>query len=283
MQKYKSKYSSNEKDLTSDTKLNINIFNWFYNTVFINNYTLRIYNEINSTADSLQGYILNQYNKYDNLANSSYVTKFIEDNEYGINDNNSSLLNNNVLYPLKEIKQMIIFNNNGKEIFNSKSDNSLRIDENYLLKLSTQDNEKIQIIKSDNNKNYFVFFIKKEKSLIYFIVSADYFNVFLEELNVKNNFLIFNKNYDILYSNSSDEKLIADISGKRNNNKILYNDHKYNFQFIKLSLLNLYCGVIYPIYPFWKTILNLLKDILILGVIYLLTLSIKLLYKRSVP
>src|SRR5208283_6003140 len=51
LKKYKSKYSSNEKDLTNNTKLNINIFNWLYNAVFINNYTLKIYNEINSTAD----------------------------------------------------------------------------------------------------------------------------------------------------------------------------------------------------------------------------------------
>ena len=115
---------------------------------------------------------------------------------------------------------------------------------------------------------------------VLFVLKPDYFNLGINNINVVSKFFVFNKRQEILNSNISDEKLMSQIPVGIQSKSMEYNNSSYKIRYLKLRSVDLFLGVVYEKYAFVSMILNIVKIIIFIAVLYFIFIGVKILINK---
>ncbi len=262
-------------------KYKINIFQRIYNILFLNNYELNIVRDLNKTTVVLNSYINNQLGKLNNIIDSSYVKNIIKEQELGVQNEESYMLVNNIIYGFKYVEGFVIFDKNDKLITSIHKRKKLPFDAKTIVEKLKNSETPVDIFEFNNN-TYFLYLIKdyEDNMNVLFQLKPEYFNTGLDNISIKRDFFVFDKNYTILNSNVSDRKLLVKLENAIQYNTLNFNEEVYNIKYLQLQNINLYAGILFKKYPVLYMALNFLKWLIIAVVLVFLCLGAKLLYKK---
>ncbi|MDD5066011.1 MAG: hypothetical protein PHF84_03075 [bacterium] len=276
---YSRKALTGANQLPLEAQYKINLLDKIKNFLFLNNYEIDILTELNEMAKGLNQFTVNQKEKLNSLINSTYVMNYIQETEVGIkNSGNTLALLYNIIVPVKEIRQMYILDNNGRQIYQYITEETSSLDFN---KLKSQYSEGMGMVTyNQDNKTYLLVRLKNSKASFYFILSPDYLYLYLSELNLKNKFFILDQTYSILYSNMRDPLMVSLVREHLKSRELRYHETDYKIRMLKLSQVELSIGLTYKSYPAWKVLMNILKSILVLAAVWILFISLKLITEK---
>ncbi len=265
----------------SEEKYKINIFQRIYNILFLNNYELNIVKDLNKTTVVLNSYINNQLGKLNNIIDSSYVKNIIKEQELGIQNEESYMLANNIIYGFKYVEGFVIFDKDDKLITSIHKKRKLPFDAKTIVEKLKKSETPVDIFEFNDN-TYFLYLIKdyEDNMNVLFQLKPEYFNTGLDNISIKRDFFVFDKNYTILNSNVSDRKLLAKLENAIQYNTFDFNEKVYDIKYLQLQYINLYAGIVFEKYPLLYMALNFLKWIIIIVGLVFLYLGGKLLYKK---
>ncbi|MBU1076496.1 MAG: hypothetical protein KKH98_04345 [Spirochaetes bacterium] len=277
----KQKSSTQEDTLVYNEKHKAGLFNRIYNFLFMNNYEMSIVDELNKTAATLNQYIDQQLNKLKNIIGSTFVNNIINEKELNINNEESYFLLKNMISGFKNIEGFYIVNDANNVIAGLHKEDAFKLNAGQII--NKLDNERTFIdVYEYNNKPYFIYLLKSyQKDMnILFLLDPAYFNIGFNNINVAHKVFLFNRNYKILNSNIQDEDFEKELEGSIRLGFLNKGKTKYKIKNLKLRNINLYAGILFEKYPTVSILLNILKLLVFLGVVFLLFVGWKFLYKK---
>jgi len=253
-----------KKEEAINFKRERNFIEKFFNYLTSNGYDIKYEERLDLLVLKLKSEINLKKAKLESIAKNPYIKSALISSETLSLDSYTEKFLNSIIKESKMILAFILKEN--KSILKVVKNENFNFDSNQVLKMNF---ENYNFQQADLNNETLIFYtypLSDNYSLI-FIISPQYF--FKEVAgNYNEDFFIFDKNKRIIFSKYEDSNLLEILSSSISRGILFYNKKSYRI-ISRNAVLDYNIGIFYLIYPIWKIVLNLLRIIFALGLIWL--------------
>ncbi len=265
--------TTEEYGIRADTYIKRNPVSKLINYLLFNGYDIEQEKILNRISSQWNSKLRKSLERLNNIAENPYIKSAILESETGVIDYYTSSFLSSVIRDLKMIAGFVIIEDDKLVKFIKKE--NLDITKSDISKFLSETKKSQKIL---SFKNYFLYTYESTQSgyRVQFILYPSYFSEIPFEIFPENNLFLFNQNYRVIATKTTDKTLIEKIEKALISGEFLYNGVGFKTKYIKLSLVeNLYLGIYYKKYPFWKILLNIFIFLLILTGIVIIGFLVK--------